>query len=83
MIIEMTSPWDGDINSMDIPLSEDDYRLLFNPFRYIPALFPHLTEAQIEFLATGATPSNRSEADWHLTHMSQLRNDPDYDDIPF
>lgn len=83
MIITMQSPFDGDINWMDIPISEDDHRLLLNPFRYIPALFPHLTEAQVEFLATGATPSDRAETDRRLCEMSQRFEEPDYDDVPF
>lgn len=83
MIITMTSPLDGDINWMDIPISEDDHRLILNPFRYIPALFPHLTEEQVEFLATGATPSDRAETDRQLIEMSERFNEPDYDDVPF
>jgi len=83
MIIDMTSPLTGEKNQMDIPINEDDYRLMLNPFRYIPALFPNLTEEQVEFLATGATPSDRAETDWQLIQMSDRFNQPDYDDIPF
>lgn len=86
MMIYMQSPLTGEMNAMDIPISEDDHRLILNPFRLIPALFPHLTEEQVEFLATGATPSDTYYTDMMAIEMSQREHisDPyEWEDIPF
>lgn len=86
MMIYMQSPLTGEMNAMDVPISEDDHRLLLNPFRLIPALFPHLTEEQVEFLATGATPGDRYYSDMMDLELERRLNvsDPyEWEDIPF
>jgi hypothetical protein len=86
MMICMQSPLTGEMNAMEIPITEDDHRLMLNPFRFIPALFPHLTEEQVEFLATGATPSDRYYTDMMAIEMARREHisDPyEWEDIPF
>lgn len=83
MKITMQSPFNGTSNVMDVPITEDEYKLLINPFKLIPKLFPHLTEEQVEFLATGATPGDT----YCITEMQSNASEYDYyqdwEDIPF
>lgn len=61
MIITKISPFSGEKNSIDLPVTQkqiDD----FNSGTFVQNAFPNLTPSQREFILTGIT-----EAEWNAT----------------
>lgn len=58
MIVERRSPVTGRINSMDLPVTEEQIQA-WRDGGLIQKVMPHLSEAEREFLMTGMT-----EAEW-------------------
>jgi hypothetical protein len=62
MLIQRVSPLTGEVNTMDLPVTEAqmaEYALPSDQRRYVQDIFPDLNGEQREFLMTGYTP-----ADW-------------------
>jgi len=56
----MRSPLTRQLNTLDIPISEEEYRAWLTSSALIQDVFPHLTASQREFIMTGYT-----ENDWN------------------
>lgn len=57
--IEKKSDFTGQTNSMEIPLSEEEYQESYSRFisgSFVQDAFPTLTPNQREFILTGTTP---------------------------
>ena len=60
MRITMESAITGEVHSMDLPITQEQWAewtgILGSGKRMVQEVFPHLTNAQREFLLTGITP---------------------------
>ncbi len=61
MIITRTSPFSGEKNSIDLPVTQEQVDN-FNRGTLVQNAFPNLTPSQREFILTGIT-----EAEWNAT----------------
>jgi len=59
MIITRTSPWNGKVNTRDLPVTEEQMERFANRADYIQNIFPDLSVGDREFILTGYT-----EQDW-------------------
>lgn len=55
MLIIRKSPFTGSLNTMEIPVTQEELNCYFNNNNYIQDVFPHLTPSQREFIKTGIT----------------------------
>lgn len=67
MILSRRSPFSGKVNTMVLPITEEQLLSYENGDRCIQEVFPNLTPAQREFIMTGITedewPSDDEEDD--------------------
>jgi hypothetical protein len=55
MLIIRKSPFTGNINTMEIPVTQEELDCYFNNNNNIQDVFPHLSPSQREFIKTGIT----------------------------
>ena len=60
MLITKLSPVTGILNTLDIPMTQNQYDQYVNGESHVQVIFPELSAAQREFLISGCT-----EADWN------------------
>jgi len=68
MIITRISPFSGEKNSMDLPITQEQIDS-FNRGTLVQVAFPNLTPGQREFILTGIT-----EKEWNDTFKSENKN---------
>lgn len=56
MIIERVSPLTGEINTMDLDITQEQLDAFYNGSELIQHAFPNLTADEREFILTGITP---------------------------
>lgn len=87
MDITMKSQLTGQVNTMDVPLKEED----FNKWKNLSCLhiqdeFPHLSDSEREFLLTGSTPEEWDhafeESDYEYPYWDDEGNPDWWDDEP-
>lgn len=64
MLIKMTSKLTGQLNVMDIPLTETEFEAAMATWKrgsLVQEAFPTLTKDEREFLMTGSTPEEWNE----------------------
>lgn len=64
IIVERKCPFTGQMNTMEIPLTQEEYDRGFSKWEngaYIQAAFPTLNAEQREFVKTGITPQKWTE----------------------
>lgn len=55
MLIIRKSPFTGSLNTMEIPVTQEELDCYFNNYNNIQDVFPHLSPSQREFIKTGIT----------------------------
>ena len=55
MLIIRKSPFTGSLNTMEIPVTQEELNSYFNNNNNIQDVFPHLSPSQREFIKTGIT----------------------------
>jgi len=61
MKITRTSPWTGEENTIDIPITEDEYARIMSrreTGEYIQNIIPHIGKDLREFIISGYTPTD-------------------------
>ena len=61
MRITKTSPFSGKVNTLELPVTNDQMRRFYRGDGYIQDIFPDLTAGQREFILTGITEEEWSE----------------------
>ena len=75
MLISRRSPMTGKVNTMDLPVTEeqlDEMELPPTERRYVQDIFPHLSNAEREFIKTGYT-----QEDWDAMFPMEADTDAD------